>query len=50
MCGEPERVMEQEGAYLAALARAAAYRLEGDRLALLDADGARVATFAAAER
>jgi len=45
MCSEPEGVMEQEGAYLAALESATAYQIEGDELTLTNADGLRVATF-----
>ena len=41
----PEGVMEQEAAYLAALPTAAAYRVDGDSLALLRADGTYVASF-----
>jgi heat shock protein HslJ len=48
MCAEPEGIMEQERAYLAALASVAGYRVEGERLELLDAEGALVATFEAA--
>jgi heat shock protein HslJ len=48
MCAEPEGIMEQEGAYLAALESAATYRIEGDTLELIDADGKRMASFAAA--
>jgi heat shock protein HslJ len=40
-----EEVMEQEMAYLIALETAASYEIQGDRLELWDADGARVATF-----
>jgi heat shock protein HslJ len=46
-CPEPEGVMEQETAYLAALGSAATYRIEGDKLELVDADGTRVAQFIA---
>jgi heat shock protein HslJ len=46
-CPEPAGVMEQEAAYLAALPTASRYRIEGDRLALEQDDGARVATYAA---
>jgi heat shock protein HslJ len=45
MCAEPEGIMEQESAYLAALERVTAYRIQGDSLELLDAEGGRVATF-----
>ncbi len=44
-CGEPEGIMEQEAAYLAALETAATYTISGDELELLDANGARVATY-----
>jgi heat shock protein HslJ len=49
MCAEPEGVMEQEQAYLAALESVARYRAQGERLGLLDAEGKRVATFEAME-
>ena len=39
--------MEQETAYLAALPTAVAYRVDGDSLALLRADGTYVASFVA---
>jgi hypothetical protein len=39
--------MEQEAAYLAALPRTVRYRIEGDRLSLEAADGARLATYTA---
>jgi heat shock protein HslJ len=44
-CAAPPGVMEQERAYLAALSTARSYRIEGDRLFLLAADGARVGSF-----
>ncbi len=47
-CGSPEGIMEQEAAYLAALARAAGVRFAGDTLTLVDADGAELASFAEA--
>lgn len=37
-CNEPEGVMEQEQAFLEALRTAVGYRLDGDRLELLDGD------------
>jgi heat shock protein HslJ len=46
-CAGPPGIMEQEAAYLAALPTAARYRIEGDRLALETAAGARVATYRA---
>jgi heat shock protein HslJ len=45
MCSEPEGVMEQESAYLAALESATAFQIEGNELTLTNADGVRVATF-----
>jgi heat shock protein HslJ len=44
-CAAPPGIMEQEAAYLAALATARVYRTEGNRLILETADGARVASF-----
>jgi heat shock protein HslJ len=49
-CAEPAGVMEQEGAYLAALPTATRYRIEGDRLTLQRQHGTEttlVATYAA---
>jgi heat shock protein HslJ len=48
-CGEPEGIMEQETAYLQAIAAAAAYEIRGAELELTDAGGTRMATFAKAE-
>jgi heat shock protein HslJ len=48
-CGQPEGIMEQENAYLAALGLSTSYRIQGDRLELIDEDGVRVATFVATE-
>jgi heat shock protein HslJ len=45
MCAEPPGIMEQESQYLAALATAAIYRLEGARLDLRTVDGALAATY-----
>jgi heat shock protein HslJ len=45
LCRTPPGRMEQERAYLAALLTAQTYRIEGNRLLLLTADGARVASF-----
>ena len=39
-CMEPERVMEQEQLYLAALQTASTYRIDGDRLEMRTAEGA----------
>jgi heat shock protein HslJ len=44
-CAGPEGVMEQEQAYLQALAKVANYSIAGDRLQLRDADGALQADF-----
>jgi heat shock protein HslJ len=44
-CAEPEGVMAQEAAYLAALPSAARYRIDGGLLELLAADGTFVATY-----
>jgi heat shock protein HslJ len=44
-CAAPEGVMEQEAAYLAALPAAVSYRVDGNSLALLTADGTYVASF-----
>jgi len=45
MCAEPEGIMEQESAYLAALESATAYQIQGDRLEMRGAGGVRVLTF-----
>ncbi len=45
LCPEPEGVMEQEAAYLDALAGASRFRIDGKTLQLLGADGTRVADF-----
>jgi heat shock protein HslJ len=45
MCAEPEGIMDQEQAYLAALQSAASYTIEGDQLELTDAGGTRMVTF-----
>ena len=44
-CVEPDGVMEQEAAYLAALPTAAHYRVDGGSLALLRADGTYAAAY-----
>jgi hypothetical protein len=46
-CAEPEGVMEQETAYLAALELAASYAIQGDTLELWSAEGARLASYVA---
>ena len=47
-CAEPEGVMAQEAAYLAALPTAVRYRIDGGSLALLSADGTYVVAYARA--
>jgi heat shock protein HslJ len=47
MCDQPDGIMEQESAFLAALESAAGYQIEGDVLVLTDADGVRLAAFTA---
>ena len=44
-CAEPDGVMDQEAAYLAALPTAVGYRVDGGSLALVSADGTHVATY-----
>lgn len=44
-CTEPPGVMEQEGRYLDLLGTAAAFRMEGDRLILTDAEGRSILTY-----
>jgi heat shock protein HslJ len=44
-CAEPDGIMEQEAAYLAALPTAASYRVVGRSLELLSAEGTLVASF-----
>jgi heat shock protein HslJ len=44
-CMEPEGVMDQEQAFLAALASAASYRIAGERLELLDGTGGVILIF-----
>jgi heat shock protein HslJ/LysM repeat protein len=46
-CLEPEGIMDQEQAYLAALASVATYHIQGDKLEIRDADGALVLQFTA---
>ncbi len=47
MACEPTEVMDQETQFLAALTTAAGWRMEGEQLLILDANGTTVATFAA---
>lgn len=44
-CTEPQGIMEQEGRYLDLLGSAAAFRMEGDRLILSDAEGRPILTY-----
>ena len=46
-CLEPEGIMQQESAYLAALDSAATYRIQGDKLEMRNADGAVALQFIA---
>ena len=48
MCAEPEGIMEQEAAYLAALESAVSYTIEGDQLELMDAEGRRAVSYVVA--
>ena len=48
-CAEPEGIMDQESAYLAALGSATAYEIKGDRLEMANAEGIRIAAFTAAD-
>jgi heat shock protein HslJ len=48
-CPEPEGVMDQEAAYLAALPTAAAFRVSGGLLELLSAEGSAVVTYTRGE-
>ena len=45
MCAEPQGVMEQETAYLAALQSAATYRIDGKKMEMRTADGALAAEY-----
>ena len=48
-CAAPEGVMEQEAAYLAVLPTATHFRIDGQSLALLAADGTFVASYLPAD-
>ena len=48
-CAEPDGIMVQERDFLTALEAATAYQVDGDTLTLMDANGARVATFTQAQ-
>jgi heat shock protein HslJ len=45
MCGQPEGIMEQENAFVAALESVATYRIQGDVLEMRDAGGSRALGF-----
>jgi heat shock protein HslJ len=47
MCNDPEGIMEQEQAYLAALESAATFSIKGDRLELRDTEGTRMVAYVA---
>ena len=47
MCWDPEGIMEQESAYLAALESAATYQIKGALLEVRDSDGMRVLSYTA---
>ena len=49
LCAEPEGIMEQEMLFLAALQSAVEYRIDGDRVDMFDASGARALNMVAAE-
>jgi heat shock protein HslJ len=49
MCPTPEGIMEQEGAYLAALESATAFQLEGKNLTMTNAEGMQVLTYTVRE-
>ena len=49
MCGAPKGIMEQEQAYLSLLDAVAGYQTGGSQLALLDVEGAVLATFVVQE-
>jgi len=44
-CAEPEGIMEQENAYLAALGTVATYQIQGDELIIFNADGGRALSY-----
>jgi heat shock protein HslJ len=45
MCGEPEGIMEQEQAYLAALESVTSFEIEGEQLNLYDQQGTRMVAY-----
>ena len=47
MCAEPEGIMEQESAYLAAVQRAATFEVNGTQMEMKDVEGARIAGYVA---
>lgn len=48
-CADPEGIMEQETAYLAALEQATTYQIEGDMLTLMDDAGQKLVIYQSAE-
>lgn len=48
-CAQPEGLMEQEAAYLAALGKATNYKIEGDQLTLMDDAGQKLVVYQALE-
>jgi heat shock protein HslJ len=49
MCSEPEGIMDQEQAFLAALGASATFAIQGDQMEMRDAEGARTVTMIAAQ-
>jgi heat shock protein HslJ len=49
LCPEPEGVMEQEAAYLAALGAAATYGFNGPTMGISDSEGKKLLTFTRAQ-
>ncbi len=47
MCWDPEGIMEQESAYLAALESAATYQIKGALLEVRDSDDMRMLSYTA---
>jgi heat shock protein HslJ len=49
-CEQPEGVMEQENAYLAALSLSASYRIQGEQLEIFDKTGMRLVSYQSAQQ
>jgi heat shock protein HslJ len=45
LCSEPQGIMEQEVEYLDALMSARSFKIEGNRLEILDPSGAQILVF-----